>query len=165
MRIFVLSYVLLWYWSILPEPLRVTSQAPGNIEIVHRDSKVYGANIGPTWVLSAPDGPHVGPMNLVIRAVLVKQPSSMFVICLKDPPKPDNNDDVIKWKHFPRYWSFVWGIHRSPVTRNFDVFFDLRQNKLLSTQSWGWWFETPSHPLWRHRNDFQNNQNTTKTYA
>ena len=25
------------------------------------------------------------------------------------------NDDVIKWKHFPRYWPFVWGIHRSPV--------------------------------------------------
>ena len=24
-------------------------------------------------------------------------------------------DDVIKWKHFPRYWHFVWGIHRSPV--------------------------------------------------
>ena len=23
--------------------------------------------------------------------------------------------DVIKWKHFPRYWPFVWGIHRSPV--------------------------------------------------
>ena len=23
--------------------------------------------------------------------------------------------DVIKWKHFPRYWSFVRGIHRSPV--------------------------------------------------
>ena len=25
------------------------------------------------------------------------------------------NDDVIKWKHFPRYWAFVRGIHRSPV--------------------------------------------------
>ena len=25
------------------------------------------------------------------------------------------HDDVIKWKHFPRYWSFVRGIHRSPV--------------------------------------------------
>ena len=25
------------------------------------------------------------------------------------------HDDVIKWKHFPRYWQFVWGIHRSPV--------------------------------------------------
>ena len=25
------------------------------------------------------------------------------------------HDDVLKWKHFPRYWPFVWGIHRSPV--------------------------------------------------
>ena len=24
-------------------------------------------------------------------------------------------DDVITWKHFPRYWPFVWRIHRSPV--------------------------------------------------
>ena len=26
-----------------------------------------------------------------------------------------NHDDVIKWKHFPRYWPFMRGIHRSPV--------------------------------------------------
>ena len=32
-------------------------------------------------------------------------------------------------------------------------FFDLRPDKLWSKQSWGWWLETPSHPLWRHRND------------
>ena len=32
------------------------------------DSKVHGANMGPTWVLSAPDRSHVGPMNLAIRA-------------------------------------------------------------------------------------------------
>ena len=38
------------------------------------------------------------------------------------------------------------------VTRTFDVYFDLRPNKRLSKQSWGWWFETPSHPLWRHCN-------------
>ena len=31
------------------------------------DTMVHGANMGPTWVLSAPDGPHVGPMNLAIR--------------------------------------------------------------------------------------------------
>ena len=31
------------------------------------DIKVHGANMGPTWVLSAPDGPHVGPMNFAIR--------------------------------------------------------------------------------------------------
>ena len=40
-----------------------------------------------------------------------------------------------------------------PVTRSFDVFFDLRLSKRLSKQSWGWWFETPSRPLWRHSND------------
>ena len=28
------------------------------------DSKVHGANMGPTWVLLAQDGPHVGPINL-----------------------------------------------------------------------------------------------------
>ena len=31
------------------------------------DSKVHVANMGPTWVLSAPDVPHVGPINLAIR--------------------------------------------------------------------------------------------------
>ena len=31
------------------------------------DSKAHGANMGPTWVLSAPGGPHAGPMNLAIR--------------------------------------------------------------------------------------------------
>ena len=38
-----------------------------------------------------------------------------------------------------------------PMTRSFDVFFDLRLNKRLSRQSWGWWFETLWRPLWRHR--------------
>ena len=40
-------------------PCRVSQYIP--------ESKVYGANMGPTWVLSAPDGPHVGPVNLAIR--------------------------------------------------------------------------------------------------
>ena len=66
------------------------------------------------------------------------------------------HDDVIKWKHFPRYWPFVWGIHRSPVTRSFDVCFDLRLNKRFSKQSWGWWLETP---LWRHCNVLRPLQN------
>ena len=36
------------------------------------DNKVHGANMGPTWVLSAPDGPHVGPINLAIREFIRK---------------------------------------------------------------------------------------------
>ena len=34
---------------------------------VNPDSKVCGTNMGPTWVLSAPGEPHVGPINLAIR--------------------------------------------------------------------------------------------------
>ena len=68
-----------------------------------------------------------------------------------------NHDDVIKWNYFPRYYPFVRGIHRSPakrpVTRNFDVFFDLRLNKRLGKQSWCWWFGTLSCQLLRHCND------------
>ena len=45
-----------------------------------------------------------------------------------------------------------WIPAQRPVTRSFDVFFDLRLNKRLSKQSWRCWFETLSRPLWRHCN-------------
>ena len=44
-----------------------------------------------------------------------------------------------------------WVPRTRPVTRSFDVFFDL--NKRLNKQLKCWWFETLSHPLWRHCND------------
>ena len=51
-----------------------------------------------------------------------------------------------------------------PVTGSFDIFFDLRLNKQLSKQSWGWWFETPSSPLWRQCNVIMDMmRNTTQT--
>ena len=50
-----------------------------------------------------------------------------------------------------------------PVTRSFDVFFDLRPNKRLSIQSWCWWSETPSSSLWRHRNDIPRKTSWQKT--
>ena len=75
----------------------------------------------------------------------------------------NKHDDVIKWKHFPHYWPFFAGNSlvpgefpaQRPVTRSFDVFFDLRPNKRLSKQWWGLWFETPSSPLWRHCNEIK----------
>ena len=33
---------------------------------IYPDSKVHGANVGPTWGQQGPGGPHVGPMNLAI---------------------------------------------------------------------------------------------------
>ena len=71
------------------------------------------------------------------------------------------HDDVIKWKRFPRYWSFVGEFtrHRGiPLTKTSDAelwcFFDLLLNKRLSKQSWGWWFETLSRLWWRLCNGF-----------
>ena len=69
-------------------------------------------------------------------------------------------DDVIKMETFSALLALcaenspVTGEFpaQRPVTRSFDVFFHLCLNKRLSKQSWGWWFETPSHPLWRHCN-------------
>ena len=62
------------------------------------------------------------------------------------------HDDVIKWKHFLRYWPFVprWIPTQRPAARSCDVFFDKR----LCKQSWGWLFETLSRPLWRQCNDY-----------
>ena len=44
-----------------------------------------------------------------------------------------------------------------PVTRSFDVFFDLRLSKRLSKQSWGWWLETLAHydvtVIWNQSNE------------
>ena len=79
-----------------------------------------------------------------------------------------SHDDVIKSKHFPRYWPFVRWIHwRLPgvVTRIFDVFFDLRLNKRLSKQSRHLWFETPSHSLWRHCNTIKQSQFASVKYC
>ena len=51
------------------------------------DSKVHGTNMGPTWVLSAPDGPHAGPMNLVIRNVFACKKYKSRVSCQKGPTR------------------------------------------------------------------------------
>ena len=65
---------------------------------------------------------------------------------------PGHHDDVIKWKHFPRYWPFVRGIHRSPVNSPHKgqwrgtLIFSLICVWIngLSKQSWGCRFETLS---------------------
>ena len=60
--------------------------------------------------------------------------SALLALCAGNSPVP---------REFPS---------ERPVTQSFDVFFDLCLSKRLSKQSWGWWFETPSCPLWRHCN-------------
>ena len=62
----------------------------------------------------------------------------------------------------PRFTGPRWIPAQRPVTRSFDVFFDLRLNKRLSKQSWGWWFEMLSRSLCRHRNVNRNDKISSK---
>ena len=63
------SYVH-WWWAT--QELKVL-QIPNTTFIWKEDpdSKVHGTNMGPIWVLSAPDGPHVGSLNLAIWGLLL----------------------------------------------------------------------------------------------
>ena len=47
------------------------------------------------------------PTNVCIRRIMHEGHTACFVFL--------RHDDVIKWKHFPRYWPFVQGLHRWPV--------------------------------------------------
>ena len=73
--------------------------------------------------------------------------SALLAICAGNSPVPGE---------FPA---------QRPVTRSFHVFFDLHLNKPLSKQSWGWWFETISRPLWRHCNGSEGSSATTRPLA
>ena len=84
--------------------------------------------------------------NVCKSTVILSRPHLIKAIC---------HDDVIKLKHF-RVMALCAGNSsvtgefpaQRPVTRSLDVFFDLRLNKRLSKQSWGWWLETPLRPLY-----------------
>ena len=69
-RIEIIPVTILDWFIIMSKMIKNnTNNNDNNISITNAIpySKVIGANMGPTWVLSAPDGPHVGPMNLAIR--------------------------------------------------------------------------------------------------
>ena len=71
-----------------------------------------------------------------------------------------NNSRFTGWRHQMEAFSALLALcvgnspvtdefsSQRPVTRSFDVFFDMCLNKRLSKQSRGWWFETPSGGGW-----------------
>ena len=72
---------------------------------VYPYSKVQGANMGPTWVLSAPDGPHVGPMNLAIRVSILDRLKPIIrctrILCVGYPSSFSEDDG---WVHMSTTW-------------------------------------------------------------
>ena len=90
---------LIWTFNLTKLIRRITFSAIGFIHLqyfrlfyswmspnissdINPDSKVPGPNMGPAWDLSAPDGPHVGPMNIAFRAVSAIKYAQRFAFVL-----------------------------------------------------------------------------------
>ena len=71
----------------------LSSRVQNHVRQVTPDSKVHGANMGPTWVLSAPDGPMLAPWTLLsgitrtsdepssLKYVRIHQKTAIFSFC------------------------------------------------------------------------------------
>ena len=120
------------------------------------DSKIHGANMGPIWGRQDPGGPHVGPMNFAIWDWMRAKDIAVHTRCSDHSINTsEEHDDVIKRKHFPRHWPLCevnphGQPSQRPVTRRFEVVFDLHLNKQLSKQSRRPWLELLSRSSWRH---------------
>ena len=122
--------------------------------------------MGPTWGRQVPGGANVGPMTLAIWDRSAMQITGSRLVRLDEPSMSNSTSwlSMTWWRHQMEEFSALLAIctGNSPVTgeipaqrlvtRSFDVVFDIHLNKRLSKQAWGWWFETPSRPLWRHSN-------------
>ena len=98
-------------------------------------------------IITSIQGYFLGFRHLIHEKLAIQYCSSLLL-----------HDDIIKWKHFPRNWPFVRGIHRSrwiPHTKASDAelwCFLWSASLWLSKQPWGWWFETPLWSSWRQCN-------------
>ena len=87
---------------------------------------------------------HSSPTSIFPVFMMTSSNGNMFRVtgfCAGNSPVTAGNSPITG--EFPSHW---------PVTRSFDVFFDLRLNKRLSKQPRRRWFETPSRSLLRHCN-------------
>ena len=61
---------------------------------------------------------NIHPLNALVLSTVYSRYIAVVGVQAMIPQykwERDIHDDVIKWKHFPCYWPFVRGIHRSPV--------------------------------------------------
>ena len=71
------------------------------------DSKVYRANMGPTWGLQDPCGPHVGPMNLAIWNAVLYNKHFDIVLDMITMPRWYDMLTYFLWQHFLVLFSYL----------------------------------------------------------
>ena len=114
-------------------------------------------SMGPTWGPPGSCRPQMGPMlapwTLLSGTISLASSLLVYIIgacMIQHFARFSSTVDIVSWWHHQMETSPVNSPHKGQ--RSFHVFFDLRLNKRLSKQSWGWWFDTLSRPLWRYCN-------------
>ena len=83
--------------------------------------------MGPTWVLSAPDGPHVGPMNLALWVDMDFKITSL----LSQPHTPGVNELTAS---FPTETLAEWSYNRETVRSVFYLLYHFNKQALLQSR-------------------------------
>ena len=99
--------------------------------------------------------------NGIIKIDICLNGKYFFQYCLffHEVATDSQHDDVIKWKHFPSYWPFVRGIHRSPVNSPHKGQW---RGALMFSLIWAWingWVNNrEAGDLSRHRTHYDRNE-------
>ena len=151
----IFIWVVLWHSFESNFPLNAY-----NI-ILYDEFEIYILNTTATSPRANEKCQYASP-GLCVKAVLISIVFFLREICRT--PKKYAYGLRFAWRHQMETFSALLAIYvgnsqasgefpaQRPVTRSFEVFFDLRLNKRLRKQPWGWWFETLSCTLWRHCN-------------
>ena len=110
MYIYQIKDFWFWFWFLAPK-LQTTEKQNST----HIDFKLFKSWLDTKFFITRQV---FKPIFLFWCSISWSSPYSPFedrTPCMNATGIGSPHDDVIKWKHFPRYWSFVRGIHRSPV--------------------------------------------------
>ena len=120
---------------------------------VGRDVRTCLCQYPSIWRPSDGSRENISSLGIVISLWEYLDTASEMITLKELPPRWCHQMETI-----PALLALCWGNSpvsgefptQRPVTRSFDVFFDLRLNKWLSKHSRRRWFKTPSRSLWRH---------------
>ena len=95
------------YWILMIFDIVINVKQPRSLRTTFTENSPTGSGLCPVIKIRHRN---------VIHLFYTYQRLHLKPICnFVDWQLRESHDDVIKWKHFPRYWTFVRGIHRSPV--------------------------------------------------
>ena len=98
-----------WYWQFLRRGIAMLDHSK------HNRVPLYHCPVSPKSSENLPIGSPVRVRYSLLAHALINILPQSLQWCMQHCLMMEKHDDVMKWKHFPRYWPFVRGIHGSPM--------------------------------------------------